>query len=186
MSKSKRNAKIADNFEDYKNILDERKIISDKPIILEKKKSNKNWLEKDIKLAHNTYDDLQLKTQSNSLDIKDYKIAILSKEFCDEPLSRFDADGTAHTNTNSEIPLNERKIDTPHFHIYNEKGIEIAYKTEFLKNKVNSDNLQQNINHGIRHFCNEFNIKTFDEQTPEVHSSEFYVPFDTHAGIDFK
>ena len=46
-----------------------------------------------------------------------------------EPCYRFESDGGTHRNPSEEgITLKQRQIPTPHFHRYNEKGENIAYK----------------------------------------------------------
>ena len=63
------------------------------------------------------------------------------KLFCnlvEPPILRFESKGPTHLNREDNIPLHERKISTPHFHIFDDDGFSKAYKIEEIK-KVRPD-----------------------------------------------
>lgn len=88
----------------------------------------------------------------------------------DIPCFRFDGDGGRHKNPFKEgVPLCERFITTPHFHMYDETGASIAYKTEDLK--LNQTEIMKSWTNILHHFCAEENIQILEDV--ELTSGEF-------------
>lgn len=97
--------------------------------------------------------------------------------FCEKPLFRYDSSGPSHRNSNFQIPINEQKVPTPHFHKYWSDGKEIAYKTEALKDEVQRKALED-ISICIYHFMQEANI---EYENFQLNSSPGILPFDKEA-----
>jgi hypothetical protein len=182
---SKINTKIKENFDTYKQLLSEKKVLNVKQISFDKQKSHKNWIENNSQLNGNHETKFLLNTQQSKLDRKDYKFRLVATDFCEQALARFDADGATHHNKDNQIPLSKRKIEAPHFHCFDKNGKEIAYKTTFLEIKDNCTELQKNISIGLNHFCNEFNIQPNQEKQTEIVSNNSIFPFDIHDGVNF-
>lgn len=100
-------------------------------------------------------------------NIKDFKFKIFCSEIFDAPFFRFDSSGSTHKNNDPEIPLKDQRITTPHFHRYNCKGIELAYKTAALQSPEQTKNLED-INVCIMHFCEESNTRYKTSDFPEI------------------
>lgn len=97
--------------------------------------------------------------------------------FTEKPLFRYDSSGPSHRNSNFQIPINEQKVPTPHFHKYWSDGKEIAYKTEALKDEVQRKALED-ISICIYHFMQEANI---EYENFQLNSSPGILPFDKEA-----
>lgn len=78
---------------------------------------------------------------------------------------------------------------TPHFHKFNENGIEIAYKTDKLLDPKESKALED-INLCIIHFFHESNTRLKDDDFPEIKIQSDTLGFkmtkeDPNQNIDF-
>ena len=107
----------------------------------------------------------------------DFKFSLKCPPFCEKPLFRYDSSGPSHRNSNFQIPINEQKVPTPHFHKYWSDGKEIAYKTEALKDEVQRKALED-ISICIYHFMQEANI---EYENFQLNSSPGILPFDKEA-----
>jgi len=165
---TKKNHKVKDNYNFYNELLSKRKSIFSEVIEIKKVGNNHNTLEELIDVKHPDIENnmlllVDVKVNNNSF----FQFKLRYKEFIDNPIFRFDSDGDTHWNRIDGVPLTEQQVQTPHFHKFNENGIEIAYKTDLLKNEVTSKALED-IEHCIAHFFHECNIRVNEESFPSV------------------
>ncbi len=161
---------IRDNYTVYCDLKDNRKFGTDKVIDLSTpKRTNKNFLINDqVFLRHTTLENkIIFISEVKVRDYKYFQFKLRCKDFCDPPFFRYDSDGDTHRNYDENIPLREQQITTPHFHYFNSKGIEIAYKTEKLLDDKEKAALED-ISLCVVHFCHEGNIRIDDEGFPEI------------------
>lgn len=152
------NSNIKDNYSFYTNLLEERKSIFSEVIEVQTFLTNKLF-EENIPVKHpEVVDDMILIVDVSVNNYKYFKFKLRYKEYVDVPLFRFDSDGVTHRNNIDGIPLIEQQVKTPHFHKFNEAGIEIAYQTIQLKNEATKKALQD-IESCIAHFFHECNIR---------------------------
>ncbi len=158
------NKEIKNNYSQYKELLANNKHVDDKVIILDGlKKNHFNTRQKHVKVEHPTIQiNMELLIESNIENKKDFKFKLRASELTGEPFFRFDSDGPSHCNPLDEVSLSESKIDTPHFHKFDEKGRNIAYKTPALLNEKQTEVLLNDVSLCMAHYCDE--SKTFSNQ----------------------
>lgn len=172
---------IAKSYKQYKTLLSEKKVATDSSILLGEKRNNKTRLIGNSELLggnnSNVNASLFVEASRDRLENCGFKINV--KEFAESPCFRYDNDGPAHTDSRSDKPLLERRVTTPHFHMVDESGWEIAYKTKQLQNDEALRAIQGDINLALSHFCNEANIRcggdvvpTAQPRTPEFSLSD--------------
>lgn len=165
---SKKNHTIKDNYDYYTQLLKKRKSIFSEVIEINKVGNNHNTLEEPVKVTHPDVENhmlllVDVKENNNSF----FQFKLRYKEFTNSPLFRFDSDGDTHWNKIDGIPLTEQQIPTPHFHKYNENGVEIAYKTDELKDP-NQNKALKDIELCIAHFFHECNIRVSPDSFPSI------------------
>ena len=160
---------IKENYSFYNNLLSERKSIFTEVIEINKTSNNKNTLESIEEVTHSLTTNekmvLLVDVKVNNHDFFQFKLRY--KSFVPAPFFRFDSDGDTHRNKVDGISLEESQITTPHFHKFNENGIEIAYKTDKLLDPKESKALED-INLCIIHFFHESNTRLKDDDFPEI------------------
>lgn len=162
------NNKIQDDYSFYNNLLVERKSIFSEVLELNKTSNNANIIEETIPVMHrDIIDDMILIVNVKINNHNFFQFKLRYKSFFPKPYFRFDSDGETHWNRIDGIPLEQQCITTPHFHKYNEKGIEIAYKTDKLTDEKEKKALED-INLCIIHFFHEANIRLNDDDFPEI------------------
>ena len=162
------NKEIKEQFDFFNELVYEEKIISDNNIILKPKKNNIFWFTGQSNVEHSSItDEIVFMIEQSKRDNK-YGIKLRCSNFIKEPYFRFDSDGPAHRNENSEIPLEEQSIKTPHFNSFDVNGNYIAYKNETLKNETEAQIIANDINFGISLFCMETNSKLKNNNFPSV------------------
>jgi hypothetical protein len=183
---------IRDNYSLYKDLLGNRKSTDERHIdISNVKSSNRHFLINDsVLLKHITLsEEIVFISEVKVRNYKDFKFKIRCVSLCKVPFFRYDSDGPTHQNRDENIPLKEQSITTPHFHNFNEKGIEIAYKTNQLLNDASRMALED-INLCAAHFCHEGNIRVDKNDFPTVSilSKTLGLPLienDPNSGINF-
>lgn len=182
---------IKENYSFYNNLLAERKSIFTEVIEINNKANNHSFVESVDKVDHPEVNDdnmiLCVEVKINNHAYFQFKLRYQS--FVPAPFFRFDSDGTTHHNRIEGIPLNEQAITTPHFHKFNENGIEIAYKTDKLLDPKESKALED-INLCIIHFFHESNTRLKDDDFPEIKIQSDTLGFkmtkeDPNQNIDF-
>lgn len=174
--------KIKDNYSFYRNLLEERKSIFSE-VIEVKSLLNKKLFEENIPVKHpEVVDDMILIVDVSVNNYKYFRFKLRYKEYVDKPLFRFDSDGVTHWNYVDGIPLTEQQVKTPHFHKFNEDGIEVAYQTIQLKNEETKKALQD-IEFCIAHFFHECNIRVNNVDFPTIKVNPDQLDF-TYEKID--
>jgi hypothetical protein len=160
---------IKENYSFYNNLLSERKSIFTEVIEINKTGNNKNTLESIEEVTHSVASNekmvLLVDVKVNNHDFFQFKLRY--KSFVPAPFFRFDSDGETHRNKVDGLRLEDSQITTPHFHKFNENGIEIAYKTDKLLDPKESKALED-INLCIIHFFHESNTRLKDDDFPEI------------------
>lgn len=161
--------KFKEDYSTYKVLLNDRKSIFQSVIEINNVGNNANTLQKIEDVKHLTLDkniDLIVNVKVNNNKFFQFKLRF--KEFCDIPFFRFDSDGDTHRNyLENTTKLDAQKVETPHFHIYTEEGLNIAYRTPQLENEEERKALED-INLCIYHFFREANIVLPNDYLPRV------------------
>ncbi len=167
---SKANNQIRTGFKTYTELRTKRKTVLISPIDVGKVKDRHPSLRVGhSNVTHQTVKkNLNFEVEVKIDNSKDFKFKLFCSEVFEKPFFRFDSAGASHKNNDSDIPLKEQQVTTPHFHEYNPKGIEIAYKTKALLSGTQLPKLED-INICIMHFCEEGNMRYQKSDFPEVH-----------------
>ena len=170
---AKNNKEIKIHFDKYEKLLGDEKNSEKRIIILDEiKKNHTDTRLKSVKVEHPTIKmDMELLVESKIDDKRNFKFKLRAKDLTGEPFFRFDSDGVSHLNKTPLIPLNELKVDTPHFHRFDDEGRNIAYQTDALKNIKTREVLLNDITLCMAHYCDEsktyFNSEYIEvKQTP--------------------
>ena len=161
-------SEIRDDYDFYTKLLKERKSIFENIISINAIGNNTNILENNSEITHSTLTNeliLRVNVKVNNHNFFQFKLRC--SDLCAMPFFRYDSDGDTHRNYDDNIPLGEQQIPAPHFHYYNQDGINIAYKTDKLLDETERRALED-INLCIKHFCHEANIRLNDEDFPEI------------------
>lgn len=168
---------IRDDYSFYTKLLKERKSMFEGVIEITEVGNNANTLERTTDVEHTSLvNDILLIVNVKVSNHKFFQFKLRCKDLCGQPFFRYDSDGDTHRNHDDSIPLSEQQITTPHFHYYNEKGINIAYKTQHLLNEAEKKALED-INLCIKHFCHEANVRLNAEEFPEISILPHLLPF---------
>ncbi|WP_133299918.1 hypothetical protein [Larkinella punicea] len=120
-------------------------------------------------------------------EYSDYGFQIFSESF-QRPIFRFDADGVVHENRNETLPILQRRVFTPHFHQYDEEGVEFAFRT--LEIDENVARIQSDLDFGFACFCREAKILMDSGGRPALSfQASLFIDaehLDLHKGIDFE
>jgi len=165
---SKRFKEIQDNYNFYNKLLEERKSVFSEVLEINNLSNNANTIEETIPVKHPAVNDemlLIVDVKINNHNFFQFKLRY--KSFFPKPFFRFDSDGDTHWNRIDGIPLELQGITTPHFHKYNENGLEIAYKTDKLIDEKEKKALED-INLCVIHFFHEANIRLHEDEFPEI------------------
>lgn len=148
---------IKENYAKYEELLVNTKNTSTKVIVLDEIKGNhKNTRVKKVDVEHTSISEtLELIVESKIENKKDFKFKLRAPEYTGIPFFRFDSDGVAHYNRAPDVELPKQKVDTPHFHKYDEGGRNIAYKTESLEKENEKEALLNDISLCMAHYCDE-------------------------------
>lgn len=170
---AKNNKEIKVHFDKYEKLLDGEKNCEKKIIVLDEiKKNHTDTRLKSVKVEHPTIKmDMELLVESKIDDKRNFKFKLRAKDLTGEPFFRFDSDGVSHLNKTPLIPINELKVDTPHFHRFDDEGRNIAYQTEPLKDAKVREILLNDVSLCMAHYCDEsktyFNSEYIEiKQTP--------------------
>jgi|GEM_PF-377427 len=159
---------IKENYEFYNNLLQKRKSIFSRIIDIKEVGNNHNTLEKIETVHHEEIEDpmvLIVDVKLNNHNFFQFKLRY--KEYLEQPFFRFDSDGETHRNKLKGVPLDQQQVTPPHFHKFNENGIEIAYKTDKLTDE-NERKALEDINLCIVHFFHESNLRLEEDDFPQI------------------
>jgi len=165
---SKKNHKVKDNYIFYNQLLAKRKSIFSEVIDIKKFGNHPRTLEESVDVSHPDVSEkmvLLVDVKVNNYNFFQFKLRY--KEFLDNPIFRFDSDGVTHWNQIDGNPLQKQQVPTPHFHKFNEEGVEIAYKTEHLLDETKKKALED-IETCIVHFFHECNIRVNENNFPSI------------------
>jgi len=161
--------KFKEDYATYKILLNDRKSIFESVIDINEVGNNANTLEKIEDIEHITLKkniDLIVNIKVNNNKFFQFKLRC--KDFCEIPFFRFDSDGDTHRNyLENTTKLDAQKVETPHFHLYNEDGLNIAYRTPQLEN-IEQRKALEDINLCVYHFFREANIVLPNDALPKI------------------
>lgn len=181
---------ISANYDFYNQLLKERKSVFESVISIVNVGNNHNTLEESIPVVHSSYQGpMLLIVNVKKNDSNFFQFKLKCRDICPTPFFRFDSDGDTHRNFIAGLTLPEQQIPTPHFHYYNQDGLNIAYKTPPLLEEDQKKALQD-ISLCLAHFFQESNINTELEDFCEVKILPQLLPLvipvnDPHANIIF-
>ena len=160
MAKVKINNNIKSNYDTYKVLVEGGKTILVSPIVVDQTKSNhKTIKEKVVQAKHESLEkDLEFVVQIKADDPTDFKFKLKCPAFDNSYFFRYDSAGACHRNSGLDVPIDQQRVPTPHFHKFMQTGEEIAYKTEVLKDQKQAEVLED-VSLCIAHFCTESNTK---------------------------
>ena len=174
MAKQHVQKEVRDNFPYYQSLKVSEKRINTTLFSLEERNNHRGRAIGSNHILCATSSAIFLVVDANINEKNDFQFKIIDEKLMTRPCFRFDSAGLPHFNM-LDIPLPERKVETPHFHIFTEKGIEIAYKTDILdKNEqifINDSDL------ALAYFFQEENI--IFEHSPEIVFSGQLLPPET-------
>jgi len=170
---------IKDNYGCYTQLIEGQKEIQTPLIVLdEAKKSRRNDIrEKSVDIRHaDIPDNIIFTAEARSDDFDNFKFRLRCPIFDEKPLFRYDSKGPAHRNYGLDVSIDKQQILTPHFHKYNQEGIEIAYKNNILKDSTQA-NAVKDISLCVGLFCHEANIALSNGNMPELIADSGRLPF---------
>lgn len=189
----KNNNEIKTHFDKYEKLMGSEKNCEKKIIILDEIKNNHSDTRlKSTRVEHSTIKmEMELLIESKVYDKRSFKFKLRAKDLTVEPFFRFDSDGLAHLNKTPLIPLNELKIDTPHFHKFDNEGRNIAYQTDSLKNATTREILLNDVSLCMAHYCDEsktyYNSEYIEiKQTPTSELDLDTDSFNPLNGVDYE
>jgi hypothetical protein len=191
MAKAGMNLKIRNGYSQYLEVVNGQKIATS-PITLEKGVvNNSNWLGAEVEVQHSSVShEIYFIAEKSIKCPTNFKFKLRAQHFAQEPIFRFDSDGATHRNDLESIPLSERQVTTPHFHKFNENGINFANKTDVLKTTADAQAIVMDINFGLAHFSTEANLQDSQGKRPIVQETQTDLPIppnqDPVAGIKFE
>lgn len=180
---------IASDYGSYRDFLDEKKSISNSPIIISSKPNNLNWVKGESSFS--SMNDVRLIVQVMQSNSKYFGFQVIAGAFGIQPCFRFDSDGPAHNNSLPSIPLSDRQVTTPHFHKVHESGYLFAFKTAKLQDENEKNALISDINLAIAHFSFEGNIRDNNADLPLIAEAQESLDLkvaneDPLSGINFE
>ena len=152
MSRSQKCIEVINAYSAYTALKAREKLMQKGDFCLKRSSSNANFLTAK-KLSVDKQVAVEIKQRAETE--RHYSINLFCHSFMGtRPSFRFDADGHVHTNRN-DLPLSERRIPTPHFHEFDNKGREIAYRTAVINNDAQfpRDRVE-----AIKHFSEVHNV----------------------------
>lgn len=179
---SKANQEIKNNIKLFNHLRTDMKVVSDSQIQLTPKKSNVRWLNGVSSVKHEIVNDITLIVERNIRDRK-YGVKLHCNTLCSEPFFRFDSDGPAHRNSDTNTPLEKQIVTTPHFNTFDGFGKPIAYKNDALNKEKDSVIIANDINFGVALFCIESNCKLIDGKYPNVIDKIQEIEFDENISL---
>lgn len=162
-------SQVATKYDFYRTLVDGKKTTEHETVNVTKVGNNKKILETSVEVSHESsdVDSVSLMVEVNKANQGNYKFKLNCEEFIPAPFFRFDSIGKTHRVKRDGIKLNDQQVTTPHFHKYNEEGVEIAYKTKELIDKETAEALKD-INLCLAHFCHESNLRLKEDDFPTV------------------
>lgn len=151
---------VLNEFRRYGILLSDAKTVAFNPLQTKPSKSGHPTELCSCPLSHpDPYGDLEMQIRLKPSFIEDYELKLFWKEVDSRPVFRFESWGEPHINPFDGRTLPERKIHTPHFHKIESDGRMRAYRTDFLNQSDQEENVRKDYSVGVQHFCQEANIQ---------------------------
>lgn len=179
------NKEIIEQFDFFLELLKEKKFVDSNPIYLKPKQTHTYWVVGSSNVSHVTVEDEILLSVEKSKRDRKYGIKLKCQALSPVPFFRFDSDGPAHRNEDPDKPINEQKVETPHFHTFNQSGQYYAHRTPQLLDAKESSAIENDVNFGLAHFCHVTNMSMKDNTYPEVKEMSLELSFEDMPTIDF-
>lgn len=159
MAKVKINNNIKSNYDTYKVLVEGGKTILVSPIVVDQTKSNhKTIKEKVVQAKHESLEkDLEFVVQIKADDPTDFKFKLKCPAFDNSYFFRYDSAGACHRNSGLDVPIDQQRVPTPHFHKFMQTGEEFAYKNgSFERPKASGSAgrcifVHRSFLHGVKH-----------------------------------
>lgn len=149
---------VKDNFLAYGISRETKKVVEHNRIRLNDGKDGHKNFNEGVTLAYYSVAKAngQLRVRQNKESPLEFGFQLFAPGF-DPPIMRFDASGPAHENRlDKHLTAEQRTVKTPHYHVFNEHGIEIAYRTPHLDK--NEYIILEDINFALKTFCAHANV----------------------------
>jgi len=179
------NKEIALQYDFFLELFREKKMVDSNIIYLKPKQNKLDWISGSSNVSHMTVDEVVLLSIEQSKRESKYGIKLTCQELSSVPFVRFDSDGPAHRNDDPDKPINEQKIETPHFHTFNEFGKSYAFKTPQLVDENECSAIINDVNFGLAHFCHITNMSAKENIYPEVREMALELSFEDLPTVDF-
>ena len=165
------NSIVIDNYDQYVSIKTAKKRMTSEAISFSQSTTHKQEQVGDADVCfEEPGEPCRLNVALNVERTKTFRFRLFCTTLMAVPCYRFESDGSCHENpSSSDCPLPKRSVPTPHFHRYDEKGQNIAYRTEDLDSV--EPVILNDVNKAFVLFCKEENIelkgrpKLFREQS---------------------
>ena len=126
-------AVVASSYSVYSSILSGEKHLPDGRLVLDEEDSHPECRRKTVDvILKGQLEPLSLVARGNLTFAQKYSLALFDPSYMQQACCRFDSYGKPHTNFNSGKPLKESRVRTPHFHCFDETGVEIAYRNAYI------------------------------------------------------
>ncbi len=159
---------IRDNYPFYTKLLADKKLITERDIDIDAPSSNVNFLEHICKAAHVSLpNEISFIVKVRADNHKRFEFKLMCKDLYKEPYFRFESHGATHRNHVDSLHLPDQQIIPPHFHRFDEKGYNVAYKTPELLDEKKAAALED-IALCIVHYCFEGNIRIDEDDFPNI------------------
>lgn len=163
---------IRDNYTFYESLVKDLKHLLNDPILLSKTGRNVNFFETEESVKHSKLpNEIEFLVTVRKGNHKYFQFKLRCVDLCGQPFFRFDSDGETHRNYDESIPLSEQQVTTPHFHHYNSKGVNIAFKTPELIHPVIRVKLEEMAN-CIEHFFDTAKMEVMGGGYPSIRITE--------------
>lgn len=174
MAYSNQELRVKNNFRYYQSIKQHEKTLKTSIVFVSKSK-NIGTDTGFVDICSDVSKELSLAVSVKQKALRTFSFKIIDNSLMSRPCYRFDSDGPPHYNIIEGVPLKKRRVDTPHFHEFNQEGIEFAYKTNVLERQ--EDYILSDRSFALAHFAHEENIRC--DKPPEIcKDGELFPPDD--------
>jgi hypothetical protein len=130
------NAEIKGDSATFKCLVNDRKHTTEKILYLDKAKPSRpdtNYYDQQLSHAARP---VRLIIEARQNVKTCFRFNPHYEEYTKVPYIRFDSHGAAHRNSDKSLSLPKQRIRTPHFNMYDTDGVELAYRTNELENRI--------------------------------------------------
>lgn len=174
-------AVVASSYSVYSSILSGEKHLPDGRLVLDEEDSHPECRRKTVDvILKGQSEPLSLVARGNLTFAQKYSLALFDPSYMQQACCRFDSYGKPHTNFNSGKSLKESRVHTPHFHRFDQNGVEIAYRTPYLDKHASE--VVSNRDKGFKCFLDEENI-VCDNNLVEIKNDGLFQPEEKEEDI---